>query len=313
MAQFDIRSLTLVRPLKDSSSLLCTICFEILAEPQRIMKCGHVFCLGCLSPLNKCPLDRAVILLLSLILFTKFTNLLSKPIGSNDYQLDRTIRSLIEELEVLCPNKDTGCKWTGEYSDLSHHLQTCRSGEGQEIAELWNYIKAAKKREELLVNRIEMLEEMYQNLEEKNKALEGKVDQLRSEISSPPEVQSLDLNNILDTIEVTIFGPNGGAVLYDAGYHQECFNKYLELAVKIMAKTPASQQNEFWYKIFSKAVQITNEKKFSTSSWGTRNDPAWMMRFALEAIKKKAADMGHCSQTQFWSRFTDSYGFLQVK
>ena len=82
----------------------CSICLSILCEPYTVDCCGNKFCRTCIKRVedeNKpCPLCN--------IAFTSV----------RDRQLERQLN----ERAVYCKNKDKGCNWIGELSQLKKHL-----------------------------------------------------------------------------------------------------------------------------------------------------------------------------------------------
>ena len=90
--------------------LICKICDYPNRVPHMSVCCGHNFCKSCLDSAKKatgiilaCPICRAS--------FGKFVTFPNK-------QADRELKSF----QILCPNKERGCKWQGELNDVSDHL-----------------------------------------------------------------------------------------------------------------------------------------------------------------------------------------------
>ena len=89
-------------------SRFCPICFELLAEPYQIMKCGHHVCQQCHTQLitsgkKECPVCR-------------------EPNALSSAHLDKFLQREINDLKVRCHHHREGCKWTGEVRDLQSHL-----------------------------------------------------------------------------------------------------------------------------------------------------------------------------------------------
>ena len=95
----------------------CSVCLCVLREPHLVDCCGYRFCRTCLDPIqsqNKpCPLCS--------LPFT--TSVLDK-------QLQRTL----ENLQVCCSHKESGCDWVGELGSLLQHLNV--GGEDEVSARL---------------------------------------------------------------------------------------------------------------------------------------------------------------------------------
>jgi len=101
----------LKKEIKQGSSLKCCICIGILDNPVRI-PCGHVFCEVCIGKVGKkeCPVDRAAF-------------------KQEQVIHDRHTQQIVEELDVVCPLKEKGCKWEGEFGSLMAHKHECPVGE----------------------------------------------------------------------------------------------------------------------------------------------------------------------------------------
>jgi len=99
--------------------LICNICHHPSKEPYLSVCCGHTFCKSCLDGIKKskaltnaCPMCRN----------EEFGTVYNK-------QADRTIRSL----RVSCANKERGCKWEGEVSNIANHLEDSNSCQFQDV------------------------------------------------------------------------------------------------------------------------------------------------------------------------------------
>lgn len=110
---FDPKSLDYTKStLQDQ--LLCPICCYILTDPISTV-CGHTFCKDCIqnalkTPRSedqsfKCPIDRHPL--------TSKTDLVPAAF---------LITSLLNELDVLCPFSDRGCKYEGKKWNISDHV-----------------------------------------------------------------------------------------------------------------------------------------------------------------------------------------------
>ena len=92
----------------------CSICLQVLKEPQLISCCGHNFCRSCIERVKKddknCPLCNEA----------DFTLMHNKG-------LERSLK----EFEVFCTHQKNGCKWVGELSMLEQHLNADSEPEKQ--------------------------------------------------------------------------------------------------------------------------------------------------------------------------------------
>ena len=83
----------------------CSICLQVLREPQLISCCGHNFCRSCIERVKKdgknCPLCNEA----------EFTLMHNKG-------LERSLK----EFEVFCTHRKSGCRWVGELRMLEQHL-----------------------------------------------------------------------------------------------------------------------------------------------------------------------------------------------
>ena len=100
-----------VNEVPDHLQLECPICLCVLQEPQLVdCSCGTHFCRSCLAPIKAdkkpCPLCNG-----------SFSTTL----------LDRSLQRTINNLEVCCSFKESGCTWTGELNNLSDHLNVDES------------------------------------------------------------------------------------------------------------------------------------------------------------------------------------------
>ena len=83
----------------------CSICREVLHEPNLTSCCGNHLCQACIEPLicarRPCPKCGS----------EAFTTI-----------LDKSVRRKIFALDVRCPVWRRGCRWTGELGNLAVHL-----------------------------------------------------------------------------------------------------------------------------------------------------------------------------------------------
>jgi len=85
--------------------LICSVCECVIKEAMET-PCGHLFCrecvLNCLKHASTCPIDRKDI---------------------KESELNRSVRvdRLVGRQQVHCPQKDDGCTWVGQFSDVEGH------------------------------------------------------------------------------------------------------------------------------------------------------------------------------------------------
>lgn len=92
----------------------CSICLQVLRDPQIVDCCGYRFCKSCIEmhlskSSNYCPMCKH-----------QYPNTFA------DKQLTRTLR----QKKVRCTHKENGCEWTGELSELDGHLDITKRIEG---------------------------------------------------------------------------------------------------------------------------------------------------------------------------------------
>ena len=87
--------------------LVCNICQFLSRDPHLSVCCGHIFCKSCLDGSRKATISTAC----SVCQNEEF-------VTSPNKQADREIKSLW----VMCTNKERGCEWQGELSDINNHL-----------------------------------------------------------------------------------------------------------------------------------------------------------------------------------------------
>ena len=89
----------------------CTVCTKVLRDPELAVCCGQHFCGTCLlqwfkTQHNKsCPHCRAE--------GTKFQHVDNK-----------SLKSEISQLRIVCSNMSLGCEWSGELGNLNDHLKS---------------------------------------------------------------------------------------------------------------------------------------------------------------------------------------------
>lgn len=100
---------TFLNPSSLSQHLLCPICQEAFANPQRA-PCGHSFCKNCIEPWLKnnpiCPVDR-------------------KKIAAGSMHHDFIVQNIIGDYTVACPWRALGCDFIGPLYLLPDHKKSC--------------------------------------------------------------------------------------------------------------------------------------------------------------------------------------------
>ena len=97
-----LRECKFVDPFPDEVQTECSICIQILKDPQIMSCCGHRFCLECIKRVTcACPLCKAI---------------------EVKYYPDKTLERQINQRKVFCLLRKDGCFWTGELSKLHDHF-----------------------------------------------------------------------------------------------------------------------------------------------------------------------------------------------
>jgi len=82
----------------------CSICQQVLREPQQNVDCGHIFCKTCIGRVQAikkpCPECNAEL--------NTFPN--------------KSLQRTLNQLQVRCTYQNIGCDWTGELGKLEKHL-----------------------------------------------------------------------------------------------------------------------------------------------------------------------------------------------
>lgn len=85
----------------------CSVCLHVLREPYIVSCCGYRFCRGCIEKVLKttrrCPLC------------TKGFSTLP----------DKHLERVLNDKNVYCVNKSSGCKWKGKLIGLEEHVGKC--------------------------------------------------------------------------------------------------------------------------------------------------------------------------------------------
>ena len=107
-----------VQPNQIYNALYCSICCEVFKDAS-ILSCGHTYCEKCITDWihenikkklkAKCPLCNSEV----------------KGIVKKKVQLEKDLlaRSIINDLEVFCKFKESGCVWKGMMQDSIHHMK----------------------------------------------------------------------------------------------------------------------------------------------------------------------------------------------
>ncbi len=95
------REFRFVEPFPEEVQIECSICFQILKDPQIMTCCGYRFCQECIKRVtHACPLCKEAI----------------------QYFPDKTLTRQINQRRVYCLLKKDGCSWMGELSKVRNHL-----------------------------------------------------------------------------------------------------------------------------------------------------------------------------------------------
>ena len=93
----------------------CPVCLQIIREPYQATCCGYAFCQVCIERVKAdntpCPCCKAEN-------FDKFE--------------DKRLKRMLYGFNVYCTNKNKGCKWVGELSQLDNHLNSNQTQEKQQ-------------------------------------------------------------------------------------------------------------------------------------------------------------------------------------
>ena len=85
----------------------CPVCLQILREPYQVDCCGYAFCEVCIDQVidedTPCPCCKA---------------------KTFDTFKDKRLKRTLYEFKVYCTNKEQGCQWKGELSQLDNHLNS---------------------------------------------------------------------------------------------------------------------------------------------------------------------------------------------
>ncbi|KAL1918510.1 uncharacterized protein VTP21DRAFT_3170 [Calcarisporiella thermophila] len=91
-------------------SLYCPVCHDLLKDPLITQGCSHSYCANCIFQAveveNFCPLCRA-------------------RINVADLHPNLALAAVIQELEVYCPFKKSGCTSTLKLDEMKHHTGVC--------------------------------------------------------------------------------------------------------------------------------------------------------------------------------------------
>lgn len=96
------KELQYTQPHLIMAKLRCSYCREPLQEP-RSTHCRHLFCLACIVDRGSCPTCNAEISTTGLA------------------QVDPLLLELLDDLEVYCAQRASGCAWSGPRGTLAEH------------------------------------------------------------------------------------------------------------------------------------------------------------------------------------------------
>ncbi|CAK8692867.1 unnamed protein product [Clavelina lepadiformis] len=89
---------------------LCASCLKVLSYPVSLPKCDHHVCSSCLADLCRgkrvCPADGK-----------RFTR--------DEAMVDEKLQFDLNNLELVCPYKDSGCIWSGRLQNFKDHYDVC--------------------------------------------------------------------------------------------------------------------------------------------------------------------------------------------
>ncbi|CAE7331991.1 PDZRN4 [Symbiodinium sp. CCMP2456] len=92
------------------AGLRCVICHEVFVDPVCGLECQHVFCSSCIGRAvtlqSQCPLCRV-------------------PLDPTQLRPSQPIQALVDDLEVRCDYRTSGCGWTGRLQDCAAHQAAC--------------------------------------------------------------------------------------------------------------------------------------------------------------------------------------------
>lgn len=120
----------------------CSICLCLLKEPRLIdCECGSNFCRTCIEPVKEkgkpCPLG-----LCNVTFSTSLPN--------------RQLERVLNEMQVYCSHKESGCEWKGELANLPQHLNIEPSDEERLSGCQYAFLKCLHCKESIL--RLEILD-----------------------------------------------------------------------------------------------------------------------------------------------------------
>ena len=92
------------------AGLRCAICHDVFVDPVCGVDCQHVFCSSCidraLTRQSQCPLCRLAL-------------------DPTQLRQSQPIQALVNDLEVRCDYRTSGCGWTGRLQDCAAHQAAC--------------------------------------------------------------------------------------------------------------------------------------------------------------------------------------------
>ena len=93
----------------------CLVCQDVLCDPQLTGCCGQHYCASCLEQCDNANYDRRC-----------------PHCRTHDYATlpNKPLQREINSLKIYCVNRSLGCRWIGELSAFTHHLDSERDGCG---------------------------------------------------------------------------------------------------------------------------------------------------------------------------------------
>lgn len=102
-------------------NLICPICHSAFDSPVTSSICGHTFCRGCIDRFlemdDEDERDQGETQV------QQYCPSCRSPISSSSLKpADKIISNLVDELEVFCSERESGCNWTGQRSTFRNHV-----------------------------------------------------------------------------------------------------------------------------------------------------------------------------------------------
>ena len=185
------------------AGLRCAICTDVFRDPVCGVSCTHIFCSTCigraLATRSQCPLCRAAI-------------------TQTQLRKSQPIQSLLDDLQVRCDYRISGCGWTGRLQDCAAHQAVCPVRENEKLrAELKSAIERGNKLMQdsgQLAKRLKVANERALKLEADKAMLQAEVSNKEVHIVRLEETlqltkQALGRASNSDSVQVFVKDPNG--------------------------------------------------------------------------------------------------------